>query len=88
VRAIRSFKIELFSRHHSIILNTTDLLNPEAIRMIAAIAEHGSMAKAARSLDLVPSSLTYRVRQIEDALDVLLFDRSSRQAKRWHRAAT
>ncbi len=39
------------------------------------------MAKAARSLDLVPSSLTYRVRQIEDALDVLLFDRSSRQAK-------
>jgi DNA-binding transcriptional LysR family regulator len=78
---IRSFKIELFSRHHSIILNTTDLLNPEAIRMMAAIAEHGSMAKAARSLGLVPSSLTYRVRQIEDALDVLLFDRSSRQAK-------
>lgn len=49
--------------------------------MIAAISEHGSMAAAARSLDLVPSSLTYRVRQIEDALDVLLFDRSSRQAK-------
>ena len=49
--------------------------------MIAAIAQHGSMAAAARSLDLVPSSLTYRVRQIEDALDVLLFDRSSRQAK-------
>ena len=39
------------------------------------------MAKAARSLGLVPSSLTYRVRQIEDSLDVLLFDRSSRQAK-------
>jgi DNA-binding transcriptional LysR family regulator len=30
---------------------------------------------------MVPSALTYRVRQIEDALDVLLFDRSSRQAK-------
>jgi hypothetical protein len=29
---------------------------------------------------MVPSALTYRVRQIEDALDVLLFDRSSRQA--------
>ena len=33
------------------------------------------------ALDLVPSALTYRVRQIEDALDVLLFDRRSRQAR-------
>ncbi len=48
--------------------------------MIAAIDEHGSMAAAARSLGLVPSSLTYRVRQLEDSLDVLLLDRSSRQA--------
>jgi len=48
--------------------------------MIAAISSEGSMAAAARSLGLVPSSLTYRVRQIEDSLDVLLFDRSSRQA--------
>ncbi len=48
--------------------------------MIAAIAQHGSMAAAARSLGLVPSTLTYRVRQIEDSLDALLFDRSSRQA--------
>jgi len=30
---------------------------------------------------VVPSALTYRVRQIEDALDVLLYDRSSRQAR-------
>lgn len=30
---------------------------------------------------MVPSALTYRVRQMEDALDVLLFDRSSRQAR-------
>lgn len=30
---------------------------------------------------MVPSALTYRVRQIEEALDVLLFDRSSRQAR-------
>ena len=28
----------------------------------------------------MPSALTYSVRQLEDALDVLLFDRSSRQA--------
>jgi DNA-binding transcriptional LysR family regulator len=31
--------------------------------------------------NVVPSALTYRVRQIEDALDVLLFDRSSRRAR-------
>jgi len=32
-------------------------------------------------LGKVPSALTYNVRQLEDALDVLLFDRRSRQAK-------
>jgi DNA-binding transcriptional LysR family regulator len=49
--------------------------------MLQAIAEAGSFAAAARRLGLVPSALTYRVRQIEDALDVLLFDRSTRQAR-------
>jgi DNA-binding transcriptional LysR family regulator len=49
--------------------------------MLLSIAETGSFAAAARQRGLVPSALTYRVRQIEDALDVLLFDRSSRQAK-------
>lgn len=58
-----------------------DVLTPEALAMLQAIAESGSFAAAARALGLVPSALTYRVRQIEDALDVLLYDRSSRQAK-------
>ena len=49
--------------------------------MLQTIAERGSFAGAARALNLVPSALTYRVRQLEDALDVLLFDRSSRQAR-------
>jgi DNA-binding transcriptional LysR family regulator len=49
--------------------------------MLHAIEKAGSFAAAARALGLVPSALTYRVRQIEDALDVLLFDRRSRQAK-------
>lgn len=39
------------------------------------------MAAAARDMGLVPSAVTYRVRQIEDALDVLLFDRSAKQAR-------
>ena len=58
-----------------------DVLTPDALAMLQGIAKAGSFAAAARALGLVPSALTYRVRQIEDALDVLLFDRSSRQAK-------
>ena len=58
-----------------------DVLTPDALAMLQAIAAAGSFAAAARALGLVPSALTYRVRQIEDALDVLLFDRSSRQAR-------
>jgi DNA-binding transcriptional LysR family regulator len=56
-------------------------LTPDTLAMLQTIATTGSFAAAARALNLVPSALTYRVRQVEDALDVLLFDRSSRQAK-------
>ena len=58
-----------------------DFLTPDALSMLQSIAEAGSFAAAAREMGMVPSALTYRVRQIEDALDVLLHDRSSRQAK-------
>lgn len=61
--------------------NARDVLTPDSLAMLQVIAEAGSFAAAARQLGLVPSALTYRVRQIEDALDVLLFDRSARQAK-------
>lgn len=58
-----------------------DVLTPEALAMLQRIADCGSFAAAARAGGMVPSALTYRVRQIEDALDVLLFDRRSRQAR-------
>ena len=58
-----------------------DVLTPDALSMLQTVAATGSFAAAARSLGLVPSALSYRVRQIEDALDVLLFDRSARQAR-------
>ena len=58
-----------------------DVLTPDALAMLHVIEQAGSMAAAARQLNLVPSALTYRVRQMEEALDVLLFDRRSRQAK-------
>lgn len=58
-----------------------DVLTPDALTMLKAIADAGSFAAAARTLEVVPSALTYRVRQLEEALDVLLFDRSTRRAR-------
>ncbi|WP_027996246.1 LysR family transcriptional regulator [Simplicispira psychrophila] len=61
--------------------NSRNCLTPDNLALLQCIADKGSFAAAARHLGLVPSALTYRVRQIEDALDVLLFDRSARQAR-------
>src|SRR6476619_2051260 len=58
-----------------------NVLTPEALTMMDVIARTGSFAAAARELGKVPSSLTYSVRQLEEALDVLLFGRRSRQAR-------
>ncbi|AMO24602.1 LysR family transcriptional regulator [Ramlibacter solisilvae] len=58
-----------------------DVLTPDSLALLQAVEQAGSFAAAARELGLVPSAVTYRIRQIEDALDVLLFDRSSRQAR-------
>ncbi|MBA2721373.1 MAG: LysR family transcriptional regulator, partial [Methylibium sp.] len=58
-----------------------NVLTPEALTMVDLIARTGSFAAAAREMGKVPSALTYSVRVLEDALDVLLFDRSSRQAR-------
>jgi DNA-binding transcriptional LysR family regulator len=58
-----------------------NVLTPDALTMVDTIARTGSFAAAARELGKVPSALTYNVRQLEDALDVLLFDRRSGQAQ-------
>jgi len=60
--------------------NPRSALSAENLALLEAVSRLGSMAAAARELGMVPSALTYRVRQIEDALDVLLFDRSARRA--------
>jgi len=57
------------------------VLTPDALSMLQVVSDTGSLAATARQLGMVPSALTYRVRQIEDALDVLLFDRRSRQVR-------
>ena len=56
-------------------------LTPELLEMVRLIAQTGSFAAAARALGKVPSAVTYSVRQLEEQLDVLLFDRRSRQAQ-------
>lgn len=61
--------------------NPRDGLTPDSLAMLQTIARTGSFAAAAREANMVPSALTYRVRQMEEALDVLLFDRSARQAQ-------
>lgn len=61
--------------------NSCNCLTPDNLALLQCVADKGSFAAAARHLGLVPSALTYRVRHIEDALDVLLFDRSARQAR-------
>ncbi len=53
-------------------------LSPDNIVLLIAVAEQGSLAAAARTLGLVPSALTYRVRKLEEQLDVLLVDRRNR----------
>jgi DNA-binding transcriptional LysR family regulator len=74
-----SFKC--FERTSPALPSPRDVLTPDALGLVQAVADHGSFAAAARELGLVPSAVTYRIRQLEDALDVLLFDRSSRQAR-------
>jgi DNA-binding transcriptional LysR family regulator len=58
-----------------------DVLTPDSLALLQTIERCGSFAAAARVINVVPSALTYRVRIIEEALDVLLFDRGSRQAR-------
>jgi DNA-binding transcriptional LysR family regulator len=74
-------KVPATSRISPAMPQTHHALTPDALSMIDTIARTGSFAAAARELGKVPSALTYSVRQLEEALDVLLFDRRSRQAK-------
>lgn len=56
-------------------------LTLDALQVLEAIDRRGSFAAAAIELDRVPSAITYTVRRLEEALDVLLFDRAGRRAR-------
>jgi len=57
------------------------VLTLDALEVLEAIDRRGSFAAAAVELDRVPSAITYTVRRLEEALDVLLFDRTGRRAR-------
>jgi DNA-binding transcriptional LysR family regulator len=52
----------------------------DALQVLDAIERKGSFAGAAEELHRVPSAITYTVQQLEQDLDVLLFDRSKHRA--------
>ena len=49
--------------------------------LLAAVSEAGSFAAAAESLDLDPSAVSHRVRGLEKALGLRLFDRTTRSVR-------
>ncbi len=55
-------------------------LSLDALQVLDAIDRKGSFAAAAHELHRVPSAITYTVQQLEQDLDVLLFDRSKHRA--------
>jgi DNA-binding transcriptional LysR family regulator len=56
-------------------------LTLDALGVLDAIDRRGSFAAAADELHRVPSAITYSVQQIEESLDVALFDRRGHRAK-------
>ena len=53
----------------------------DALAVLDAIDRRGSFAAAAVELGRVPSAITYTIRTLEGALDVLLFDRRGHRAR-------
>jgi DNA-binding transcriptional LysR family regulator len=56
-------------------------LSLDALQVLDAIDRKGSFAAAAGELNRVPSAITYTVQQLEQDLDVLIFDRSGHRAR-------
>lgn len=48
------------------------------LRIFYAVAEEGSITRAAQRLQYVPSNVTGRIRQLEEGLRTSLFVRSNR----------
>jgi DNA-binding transcriptional LysR family regulator len=55
--------------------------SPEDPRVFLAIVKHGSLAAAARALDVTPSAVTQRLQALEAGLGVRLLDRGTRKMR-------
>lgn len=53
-------------------------MDSEHLKIFQKIVEMGSISKAARSLNYVQSSVTTKIKQLEDELGVLLFYRNNK----------
>lgn len=56
-------------------------LNLESLALLELIESRGSFAAAATALNKAPSAITYQLRQLEESLDLLIYDRSGHRAK-------
>ena len=53
----------------------------QSITLLAAVSRHGSFAGAAQDLGLDPSAVSHRIRALEAALGLALFDRTTRRVR-------
>jgi len=56
-------------------------INLDSLALLELIEARGSFAAAAVALNKAPSAITYQLRQLEETLDVLIYDRSGHKAK-------
>lgn len=56
-------------------------LDLESIALLELIETRGSFAAAAKALNKAPTAITYQLRQLEDSLDMLIYDRSGHKAR-------
>lgn len=54
------------------------MLDKETIRSFMKVAEHANFSKAAEELHKTPAAISYRIKILEDSMDTLLFNRTTR----------
>lgn len=59
-------------------MDSTSMLSEFSFELIDIVARHGSFTAAAHKLHKVPSAISYAVKQVEDELGVILFERHHR----------